>query len=100
MPLSEDNDDMGLSKQTPKSEVVVNQLNAKIIQLVPQPPYATILVTNLEQTLNNNNISGNINLRKKANPPHCPKCNHTKHGHGRSNTSNAVLCVLKGYVQK
>ena len=37
MPLSEDNDDMGLSKQTPKSEVVVNQLNAKIMQLAPQP---------------------------------------------------------------
>ena len=93
MPLSEDDDDilddMGLSKQTANFEVVVNQLNAKIIHLAPQPPSATIILTNLEQTLHNNNISGNINLRKKSNPPHCSKCNHTKHGHGRSNTSNA-----------
>ena len=41
MPLSEDDDDiledMGLSKQIANFEVVVNQLNAKIMQLAPQP---------------------------------------------------------------
>lgn len=68
--------DMVPTQQTNNYELVINELNEKIIQLVPQSPLQTVAVEQSPST--------NVKLRK---PPHCSLCKHVKLGHSRLNAT-------------
>ena len=57
-------------------EIIINELNDKVIKLDPQPP---LQMVNVEQP-----PSTNVNSRK---PPHCAICKHVKIGHIQVNAT-------------